>query len=77
MSASHLFEDAPFGPDVVQLMSDAFDRACKALHDTGQPDIIKEVLAKRIIAAVHKGIRDPRELCEEALKSLGVESDCD
>ena len=72
----NLFEEAPFGPDVIQILSEAFDRACKALRDTGQPDIIKEVLAGRIIAAAHRGMRDPNKLCEEALLSLGFSADC-
>jgi hypothetical protein len=72
-----LFEEAPFGPDVIQVLGEAFERACQALRDTGQPDIIKEVLAGRIIAAAHKGMRDPGKLCEEALLSLGLNADCD
>ena len=76
MSAS-LFKDAPFGPDVVRLLSEAFDIACKALKDTGQPDIIKEVLASRIIAAAQKGTRNPTKICEEALASFGLDADCD
>ena len=34
-------------------------------------------MAKRIIDAVRRGIRDPRELCIEATRSLGVKGDCD
>jgi hypothetical protein len=44
-------------------MGDAFERATRSLHDTGQPDLIKEVMAKRIMDAVRRGNRDPRELC--------------
>lgn len=58
-------------------MGEAFERATQSLHDTGQPDLIKEVMAKRIIDAVRRGIRDPSELCIEATRSLGVKSDCD
>ena len=75
--SANLFKDAPFGPDVVRVLSEAFDRACRALQDTGQPDIIKEVLVSRIIAAAQKGIRDPTKLCAEALASFGLKADCD
>jgi hypothetical protein len=34
-------------------------------------------MAKRIIDAVRRGIRDPRELCIEATNGLGVKGDCD
>ena len=32
-----------------EAMGEAFDAACKELHDTGQPQIVYEVIAKRII----------------------------
>jgi len=32
-------------------MSEAFDAACKELDDTGQPKVVLEVMAERIIAA--------------------------
>jgi len=71
-----LFQEASFGPEMTSVMGDAFERATQSLHDTGQPDLIKEILAKRIIDAVRRGVRDPRDLCLEALKSLGVKGDC-
>ena len=36
-------------------MGEAFDSACKELHDQGQPTIVYEVIAKRIIEADLKG----------------------
>jgi hypothetical protein len=72
-----LFQEAAFGPELTRIMGDAFERATRSLHDTGQPDLIKEVMAKRIIDAVRRGIRDPRQLCIEATRSLGVKGDCD
>jgi hypothetical protein len=74
VSAAALFQEASLGSDVAHLMSDAFNRACRSLHDTGQPDLIKEIIAKRIIDAAQRGIRDPRQLCEDA---LGLDSKCD
>ena len=76
MSVVGLFHAAAFGPEVTRLMSEAFDCASRSLHDTGQPDLIKEVLAQRIIDAARRGIRDPRALCMEATKSLGMKGDC-
>ena len=77
MSVVQLFQEAAFGPEMTRVMGDAFERATRSLHDTGQPELIKEVIAKRIIDAVRRGIRDPRELCLEATKSLGVKGECD
>ena len=66
-----------FPPEVVTVLGDAYDRACRSLHDTGQPDLVREVIAKRIIKLAKNGERDPRTLCEEALKALGVHGKCD
>jgi hypothetical protein len=57
-----IFDDA-----ATKAMGEAFDAACKALHDTGQPTVVYEVLARRIIAAANKGERDVRRLRDTAL----------
>ena len=36
-------------------MGEAFDNACSQLHDRGQPAIVYEVIAKRIIDAAEAG----------------------
>jgi hypothetical protein len=52
-------------------MSKAFEAACKQLDDTGQPELVLEVIAGRIIAAARGGERDPLRLREAALLGLG------
>ena len=42
---------AVFDDRATQIMGEAFDTACKDLHDTGQPPIVYEVIAVRIINA--------------------------
>jgi len=49
------------------VMCEAFDAACRDLHDTGQPDLVYEVIAKRIIEAAKSGERDPEKLRDWAL----------
>lgn len=51
-------------------MGEAFDAACKALHDKGQPTVVYEVMARRIIAAARKGERDVWQLRKAALEAL-------
>jgi hypothetical protein len=51
-------------------MSEAFEAACKELEDTGQPQIARDVIAGRIIAAARIGERDPVRLREAALVGL-------
>jgi hypothetical protein len=60
-----------FDDQVTQIMGEAFDRACKELHDKGQPEIVYEVIAKRIIEAVRNGERDPIRLLNAGLIAFG------
>jgi len=69
------FQDGAFDSDTTDTthaMGEAFERACKALHDMGQPDIVKEIIAKRIIETAKTGEHDPARLCERALAALGI-----
>ena len=60
-----------FPDDVTRIMGEAFDAACKELLDAGQPAIVREIIAKRIIAAAGTGERDVRRLRDIALAALG------
>jgi hypothetical protein len=51
----------------------AFDAARKDLHDIGQPDIVYEVLANRIVDAAHNGELNPARLCEIALTAFNAQ----
>ena len=52
-------------------MGKTFDLACQSLHDNGQPELVRQIIAKRIIAVARKGERDPDELCARALPASG------
>ena len=73
MQVISFFREAAFSPETTQVMGQAFDHACKALRDYGQPDSVKEVIAKQIIELAKTGERDPVRLSECALSALGVE----
>jgi hypothetical protein len=64
-----------FDDRMTAIMGEAFDAACKELHDTGQPPIVYEVIAKRIIDGVRAGERDPARLRNLGLAALGLEDD--
>ena len=51
-------------------MGNAFDAACKELHDKGQSLLVREVIVTRIIEAARRGERDPIRLREIALAGL-------
>ncbi len=65
-------DGAFFDPEHVEAMGEAYDQARKALHDTGQPDIVLEVLAKRIVAIGKTGERNPDKICERALGAFAI-----
>jgi hypothetical protein len=68
-------QDVFFGPDVTRAMGAAFDKACRS--PPGRPDIVKEVIAKRIIDLARAGDSDPDHLCDAALKLLGCDPSLD
>ena len=60
-----VFDDA-----TVRTIGRAFDAACKELKDTGQPDVVHEVMIKRIISAARKDERNVTRLRDAALTGL-------
>jgi hypothetical protein len=59
-----------FDDRMTRILGEAFDAACKELHDRGQPDLVHEVIAKRIIEAAKKGECDPIRLRNIGLAAL-------
>jgi hypothetical protein len=59
-----------FDQATIRIIGNAFDAACKELHDTGQPAVVHEVMIKRIIAAAQKGERNATRLRDAALTGL-------
>ena len=60
-------EHGAFEPEATAAMGEAFDAACKELHDVGERDLVRKLIAKRIIAAASGGERDPVRLRTAAL----------
>ena len=65
---------AVFDPQHVEAMGSAFDKAARALHDKGQPELVREIIAKRIIEISKTGERDPDKICARALQAFGLEA---
>ena len=62
-----------FDDEATRLMGEAMDAACEDLRDTGQPALVREIIAKRIIEATKKGERDPARLRAAGLAVLGYD----
>jgi hypothetical protein len=58
-----------FGPEAVAEMGEVLDAAFEKLRDTGEPDVVRERIAMRIMAAARFGERDRARLLEAALRS--------
>ena len=66
-----LFERTAFDPETISVLEAAYEKARRSLHDKGQPALVQEIIAQRIIAAAQTGERNPEKLCETALTALG------
>jgi len=65
-------EQGAFGPEATAAMGEAFDAACKELHEVGQLQMVRKVVAQRIIAAARRGELDPVRLQTAALSWIAV-----
>jgi hypothetical protein len=61
-------EPGAFDPEAIAAMSEALEAALKELQGTGEPEVVRERIATRIIAAAKLGERDPARLVEAALR---------
>jgi|EndMetStandDraft_8_1072994.scaffolds.fasta_scaffold1632290_1 hypothetical protein len=43
-----------------------------AFMTIGQPDLVRQIIAKRIIEVARKGERNPDELCARPVASIGL-----
>jgi hypothetical protein len=57
-----------FGPEAVAEMGEILDAAFEKLQDTGEPDVVRERIATRIISAARLGERDWARLLAAALR---------
>src|SRR5215475_5693844 len=53
------FGDGGFDPGAIAAMSEALEAAVKELEGTGEPEVVRERIATRIIAAAKLGERNP------------------
>ena len=59
-----------FGPEVIKVMSEAFEEACRVLGLAAVTDPLRELVAEKIIACAQTGERDRTRLRDCALKAI-------
>ncbi len=72
--STETFEFSSLGFDIetTAIIRQAFDKACKEIHDEGQPTAsVKMMIAERLVEIVAHGERAPDKICEATLVSLG------
>ena len=60
-----------FDDYVTSVMGEAFDAACAQIQDNNLSDLVREMIAARIVEAAKRGERDPERLCSIAIAALG------
>ena len=74
MQIRSLMQPGAFGPEAIAAMGDALDAALNELQDIGksdvQSDVVREIIAGRIIGAARLGERDPVHLRASALSGV-------
>jgi hypothetical protein len=63
---------AIFDPDAAAALGAAYDKAIRSLGGGNPPKIVEELIATRIVAQAAQGERDPRRLCEAALRGISL-----
>jgi hypothetical protein len=72
MAIYRLLQNSAFGPEDIERMTAAYEKALVTLKLANREDPITETIAKRIIAATQRGVKDPEALCASAMKDIGV-----
>ncbi|HEY1748713.1 MAG TPA: hypothetical protein VGG11_18350 [Xanthobacteraceae bacterium] len=62
-----------FDDEATRVMGEAFDMACAELQDSNLSDLIREMIAERIIEAAKKGERRPQRLCSVGVAAVSPE----
>jgi hypothetical protein len=63
--------ETSFDEYATRAMGQALDAACADLQDTNLSELVREIMAVRIIEAAKRGERDPQRLCRIAIAAIG------
>jgi hypothetical protein len=60
-----------FSPEEIETMAAAYSAVTENLHDRGQPELVNEIIAKRIIELGKSKALDSKEMADRVLASFG------
>jgi hypothetical protein len=67
-----LLQKLPMGPDEIRCLTTAYEQTLSTLCVKDRNDPLTELIAKKIIKIAQTGVKDPAEICERAIRELGV-----
>ena len=67
---SELLRGAGFDHKTIELVCEAYIKTRKSLRDTNHPELVNEIIARRILSLAKLGERDPDQLRAKALSEL-------
>lgn len=70
MPLIRLLQHSAFEPEMIAVMSAAFEQACRELGLAATEDPLREIVARKIIECAQTGERNQERLCDCALKAL-------
>ena len=70
MPLIRLLQNSAFEPERIEVMSAAFEQACRELGLATTEDPQRELLARKIIECAQTGERDQVRLCDCALRAI-------
>jgi hypothetical protein len=76
MSLHRLIQGTAFDPEIVELLSQAYEAAVKRVGKN-QPVVVLETIAKRIIEIGGRGERNPTKIVEYAIRGVEPRPDGD
>ncbi|KGJ70735.1 hypothetical protein ACVILJ_001207 [Bradyrhizobium diazoefficiens] len=72
MPIYRLLQNLPMGPEEVNRMTTAFDKALRTIGIKDRSDPMAEMIAKKIVEIAQTGVRDPAEISAQAIRELGM-----
>jgi hypothetical protein len=75
MSIHRFTEAGSFSPEDISTMVEAYEAVRKRLHDRGQPELVNDLIAKRILELAKLHTLNADELALSVLASFGLRSD--
>jgi hypothetical protein len=65
-----LLQNSAFQPDMIEVMTGAFEDACGELGLANRTDALRDLVARKIIEVAQTGERDRRRIAARAIEAI-------